>query len=212
MQILHPHSGSSQQYMEVIGDPNRGRPSRCPQCQAKDPLRAHGFYSRTIVDEAFDGVIRIRRYLCQTCLRTVSLLPEWVLPFMRFSIPVIAKTIKARLIQKQSWKIAAGGAPHQRGQHWVRRFAQQAETLSAALTAVTVVSAASSFVSKTLAMLDQIGWRRAHRFLFSDLRMHLLGWGRTLAPHGWRIMVNAASGVPQVRPQTTCSDSENPSG
>lgn len=76
MQMLHPHSGSIQRYMEVIDDPNRGRPADCPQCLAKEPLTAHGFYRRTIVDEGFDGVIRIRRYLCRVCLRTVSLLPE----------------------------------------------------------------------------------------------------------------------------------------
>jgi hypothetical protein len=212
MQILHPHSGSIQQYMNIIADPNQGRPSSCPQCQAKDPLTAHGFYSRTIVDEAFDGVIRIRRYLCQTCLRTVSLLPEWALPFMRFSIPVIAKTIERRLMEKQSWKMAAPAAPPQRGQHWLRRFAQQAEPLSAALAELTAVKPASSFVAKALAMLVQIGWRRAHRFLFSELRIHLLGWGRTLAPHGRQITVKAVNGRSQALPQTTCSDSENPSG
>jgi hypothetical protein len=142
----------------------------------------------------------------------VSLLPEWILPFMRFSIPMIAKTIQARLREEQSWKIAAPAAPHQRGQHWVRRFAQQAEPLSAALAALTPVKVASSFISRTLAMLDQIGWGRAHRFLFSDLRMHLLGWGKTLAPHGRRIIVNVASGIAPVFPQSTCSDSVNPSG
>ena len=144
MQMLHPHSGSIQQYMEIIADPNQGRPSSCPQCAAKDPLTAHGSYSRTIVDEAFDGVIRIRRYLCQACRRTVSLLPEWALPFMRFSIPLMAKTIRTRLMEKQSWKMTAPAAPHQRGQHWVRRFRQHAEPLSLALVAITAVTAAST--------------------------------------------------------------------
>jgi len=168
--MLHPHCGSIQQYMEQIEDPDRGRPSSCPQCRSKERLKAHGFYSRTIVDEAFDGLIRIRRYLCQACLRTVSLLPGWVLPFMRFSIPVIAKTVKARLIENRAWKAAAPAAPYQRGQHWVRR-----------------------------------------RFLFSDLRMHLLGSGRFLAPHGLRITINAVCSTPGAFPQTTCIDSENPS-
>jgi len=210
--MLHPHSGSIQQYMEVVDDPNRGRPSGCPQCRAKEPLTAHGFYSRTIVDEAFDGVIRIRRYLCQACLQTVSLLPEWALPFMRFSIPEIANTVKARLMENRDWKAAAGpGSPYQRGQHWVRRFAKQAEPLSAALAALTAASAAASFVSRALGMLEKIGWMAAHRFLFSDLRMHLLGWGRSLAPHGLRITINEASSTPGAFPQTTCSDSGNPS-
>ena len=73
MQMLHPHSGSIQEYMEQIDDPEVGRPSSCPQCPAKEPMTAHGFYRRTLVDEAFDDVIRIRRYLCQECCRTVSL-------------------------------------------------------------------------------------------------------------------------------------------
>jgi hypothetical protein len=163
------------------------------------------------VDEAFDGLIRIRRYLCQTCLRTVSLLPEWALPFMRFSIPVIAKTVKARLMENRDWKAAAPGSPYQRGQHWVRRFAKQAEPLSAALAALTAVSAAASFVSRALGMLENTGWTGAHRFLFSELRMHLLGWGRSLAPHGLRITINAAFSTPGAFPQTTCSDSGNPS-
>jgi DNA-directed RNA polymerase subunit RPC12/RpoP len=211
MQMLHPHCGSIQQYMEDIDDPDRGRPSRCPQCRAKEPLTSHGFYSRTIVDEAFDGLIRIRRYLCQRCSRTVSVLPEWALPFMRFSIAVIARTVKARLMENRAWKLAAPEAAYQRAQHWVRRFSKQAEPLSSALAALTAVIAAPSFVSKALGMLEKIGWMAAHRFLFSDLRMHLLGWGQSLAPHGLRITINAVSSTPGALPQTTCIDSENPS-
>ena len=207
--MLHPHSGSIQQYMEHIDDPDRGRPSSCPQCPAKEQLTAHGFYSRTIVDEVFDGLIRIRRYLCQACLRTVSLLPEWALPFMRFSVQVIAKTVHARLMENRAWKVAAPGTLYQRGQHWVRRFAKQAEPLSAAMTALTTVSAAASFQSKALDMLEETGWTAAHRFLFSALRMHLLGWGPRLAPHGRRITVNAASSASEAFPQTTCIDLEN---
>ena len=207
--MLYPHDGSIQQYMEQIDDPDRGRPSSCPQCEAKEPLRAHGFYSRTIVDQAFDGLIRIRRYLCQACLRTVSLLPEWALPFMRFSIPEIARTVKARLMEKQAWKIAAPGVPYQRGQHWVRRFSQQAEGLSAALAARTAVIAATSFVLKALGMLEKTGWTAAHRFLFSELRMHLLGWGRSLAPDGRRFTIDADSSALGVLPHTTCSDRKN---
>lgn len=47
-------------------------------------MRAHGFYTRTLVDIAFDGTIRVRRYLCCCCKRTVSLLPEFALPYLRF--------------------------------------------------------------------------------------------------------------------------------
>ena len=49
MQILHPFAGSIQQYAEELADPDRHRPSHCPQCQAKHPLTAHGFYTRTLI-------------------------------------------------------------------------------------------------------------------------------------------------------------------
>jgi len=99
MQILHPFAGSVQQYTEQLADPDRYRPDHCPQCQIKHPLTAHGFYVRTLIDTAFDGVIRVRRYLCEACRRTVSLLPDFVLPYLRSSLTVIALFLVARLFR-----------------------------------------------------------------------------------------------------------------
>ena len=98
MQILHPFRGSIQQYVAEIPDPHRYRPDSCPQCQAGCPLIAHGFYHRTLVDVAFDGVIRVRRYLCRLCKRTISLLPDFALPYLRFSLSVISLFLVARLL------------------------------------------------------------------------------------------------------------------
>ncbi len=172
-------------------------------------MRAHGFYIRTIVDEAFDGVIRVRRYLCQACRRTVSLLPEWALPYMRFSIAEIGRTLKARLTENRVWK---AGESYQRAQQWVRRFEKQAEPLSAAMTALTPVLNASSFALRAMGMLEKAGWIAAHRFVFPDLRMHLLGWPPSLAPHGRRITLDAASGAARLKPHTTCMEKEIHSG
>jgi hypothetical protein len=41
-------------------------------------------------------------------------------------------------------------------------------------------------------MLDSIGWIASHRFLFSQLRAHLLGWPACLAPDGRRITLAPA--------------------
>ena len=189
MQILHPFAGSIQQYAEEISDPDRHRPNHCPQCQAQHSLTAHGFYSRTLVDVGFDDSIRVRRYLCRSCKRTVSLLPEFALPYLRFSIPVVALFLVARLRQGATLTAAAVAAaqsvmPYQRGQFWIRRFQRQATAISAALAALTVPAAAPTFVRRTLDMLQSIGWIAAHRFLFADLRFHLLGWPAFLAPDG----------------------------
>lgn len=197
MQILHPFAGSIQSYAEEISDPNRCRPDHCPQCEANHPLTGHGFYHRTLVGAAFDGVIRVRRYLCRSCRRTVSLLPEFAFPWLRFSVSVIALFLVARLLNGLTLVAAAraaaqAGMPYQRGQFWVRRFQKQAPALSLALAPLAATSAAADFVSRALRMLESIGWIAAHRFLFSQLRAHLLGWPAGLVPAGRRITLAAA--------------------
>lgn len=189
MQILHPFAGSIQEYDQVIADPSRYRPDHCPQCQAGHGLAAHGFYRRTLVDAGFDGFIRVRRYLCRSCQRTVSLLPEFALPYLRFGITVISRFLTARLLEGATLKAAAAAAaqtamPYQRGQFWIRRFQRQAAALCAALAALAAPPAAPNFVARALHMLTSIGWIAAHRFLLAELRMHWLGWPAFLAPDG----------------------------
>ena len=189
MQMLHPFVGSIQQYSEAISDPDRYRPDHCPQCEAKQPLTAHGFYCRTLVDLGFDGVIRVRRYLCLLCRRTVSLLPEFALPWLRFSLTVIALFLAARLLRGCTLAAATAAAsqtamPYQRGQFWIRRFRTQAPALSLALAPLAAPVTAPDFVARALHMLESIGWIVAHRFLLANLRMHLLGWPAFLAPDG----------------------------
>jgi len=199
MQMLHPFAGSVQEYDEQLENPNRYRPGHCPQCQAKHPLTAHGFYTRTLIDAAFDGIIRVRRYLCQACRRTVSLLPEFVLPYLRSSLMVIALFLIARLLRGQTMPGAVATAPppmpYQRGQFWIRRFRAQAEALCAALATLTKPTPASDFVHRALAMLESTGWIAAHRFLFASVRCHLLGWPRSLAPDGRRAAFSSSAAL-----------------
>ncbi len=201
MQILHPFAGSVQQYNDQLSNPDAHRPSHCPQCQTKRPLSAHGFYTRTLIDTAFDGVIRVRRYLCHACQRTVSLLPEFILPYLRSSLMVITLFLVARLLGGQTIEAAAGAAPppmpppmpYQRGQFWIRRFRAQAQTLCAALAALTQPTRAPDFVHRALTMLQSTGWIAAHRFLFDGVRCHLLGWPRGQAPDGRRAAFSSAA-------------------
>jgi len=191
MQILYPFTGSIQQYNEKRTSCHDHRPCSCALCGAKKPLRAHGFYWRTVSGGGFDGVIRVRRYLCLACRRTISLLPEFVLPYVRFAIAVIALFLKARLLDHETLKQAAAAAgdsqmPCQRGQQWVRRFCNQAAAVAAALAALTRPPEAPDFVARAVTMLESVGWLSAHRFLFDRLRMHLLGWPHFLAPDGRR--------------------------
>ena len=193
MQILHPFAGSVQQYLDQLDDPDQHRPACCPQCQAQEPLTAHGFYVRTIIDAAFDGAIRVRRYLCETCRRTVSLLPEFALPYLRSSLAFIAWWLVVHLLPASPPPPtpAPPPMPYQRGQFWLRRFRRQAEALSAALATLATPPPAPNFIERALGMLNTAGWTPAHRFLFADLRQHLLGWPPSLAPDGRRLTLPA---------------------
>ena len=198
MQILHPFLGSAQQYTEEVSNMDRYRPDHCPQCQARQPLTGHGFYRRTLVDVGFDESIRVRRYLCRSCQRTVSLLPHFALPYLRFSISVIALFLIARLLTGHSLKAAAAAAtlaamPYQRGQFWIRRFRKQAEHLCTALAELAAPPTAPTFVTRVLHMLQSIGWMAAHHFLFADLRIHLLGWPAFLVPDGRMVALRPAA-------------------
>jgi len=189
MQILQQLAGSIQQYLQQISDPDLCRPDHCPLCGVLQILISWGFYHRTLVDLGFDGSIPIRRYRCRFCLRTVSVLPEFVLPYLRFSLRTISLFLVARLLNGNSLKAAARAAsqpnmPYPRGQFWIRRFRAQAAALCGALVSRTAAISAATFVEKALRMLQAFGWIPAHRFLFSELRVHLLGWPRSLAPAG----------------------------
>ena len=197
MQILHRTLGSIQQYVRDIQESSAAdcyRLDRCPLCQARSCLLAHGFYYRTLVDKDFDDSIPIRRYLCRVCRRTVSLLPDFVLPYLRHSTVIISLFLVSRLLAGRSLAEAAQaafqpGMPYQRGQFWVRRFRKQAAGLCAALVSLTAAVEATDFVTRALQMLEATGWIAAHRFLFGELRVHLLGWPRFLIPRGVPITI-----------------------
>lgn len=192
MQILHPTRGSIQQYLRDIKESSaagRYRPDRCSLCRARACFLAHGFYYRTLVHVKFDESIPVRRYLCRLCRRTVSLLPDFVLPYLRHSLVIISLFLVSRLLAARSLREAARaalqpGMPYQRGQFWLRRFRKQAAGLCAALASMTATVRAADFVIRALQMLEAMGWIVAHRFLFGQLRMHLLGWPRFLSPSG----------------------------
>lgn len=195
MQMLHRFLAAIQEYVQDIRSRSAAyhyRPKHCPMCQERHPLRAHGFYYRTLVEVEFDGEIPVRRYLCLLCRRTVSLLPQFALPYLRFGIAIVRLFLVARLLEGRTLREAAHAAlqpymPYQRGQAWVRRFRAQVPTLCLDLANLIAVPQAADFVTRALRMLEAIGWIPAHGYLFAELRMHLLGWPPFLAPRGCRV-------------------------
>jgi len=57
----------------------------CPRCGG-DYLRKHGFYARYLILLGFVDPIFIRRYICDACGRTVSLLPSFAHPGRTYGV------------------------------------------------------------------------------------------------------------------------------
>ena len=74
---------------------------------------AHGFYTRTLIDAAFNSVIRVRRYLCQACRRTSPCCPTSSCPIWQSSLMVIALFLIARLPRANH----RGRRPHRTAAH-----------------------------------------------------------------------------------------------
>ena len=73
----------------------------CPNCKAKHRLQRHGFYERNAVEK--DNVYRIPicRLKCSSCGKTVSLLPDFLIPFYQYTLSVVMKRLKERLVEKK---------------------------------------------------------------------------------------------------------------
>ena len=68
-----------------------GAPSKClfKDCGMPMPLKKHGFYTRYLLLSDFSGEIKIRRYICCICNRTVSMLPSFCLPQYTYGVELV---------------------------------------------------------------------------------------------------------------------------
>jgi len=88
VQILFDTEYSPQKYSNGAGQYPEA-PSRCPHCNIPVKMHKHGFYKRYIIVIDYEGYIRIRRYICRGCGRTVSMLPSFCIPRYQYGMIVI---------------------------------------------------------------------------------------------------------------------------
>jgi hypothetical protein len=82
MQIIRAVQVSADHYVSTSFHQRIEPPVECPHCDARDALKALGYYSRNITSTK-RGVLRIfvRRFRCRLCGRTVSILPSFAQPY-----------------------------------------------------------------------------------------------------------------------------------
>jgi len=74
-------------------------PKKCPHkgCGVNVEMKKHGFYSRYLTTLRFRGLIRIRRYRCPKCGRTISMLPSFCIPRLSFGAVFIVMLLRYTL-------------------------------------------------------------------------------------------------------------------
>jgi hypothetical protein len=79
----HEYEGTGGIYPEA--------PEKCPHrdCGMPVRMRKHGYYRRYIFTNTFKGLVRVRRYKCPVCGKTVSMLPAFCLPSFQYGVEVI---------------------------------------------------------------------------------------------------------------------------
>jgi len=66
----------------------------CPLCRYPAPLEKHGFYWRNALFSSREFRIPICRLKCTSCGRTVSILPDFLLPYYQYCLVYIIESLR----------------------------------------------------------------------------------------------------------------------
>ena len=100
MQIIFLTKHKPEDYAEKDG---KGKyppaPKKCPHkdCGISVEMNKHGFYSRFLTTLKYSGLVRIRRYRCPKCGRTVSMLPSFCIPKVSYGTVFIVMLLRYAL-------------------------------------------------------------------------------------------------------------------
>jgi Domain of unknown function (DUF6431) len=161
------------------------RPNECPHCRVVDTLIGHGFYERKALSPTAVYVLRVKRWYCNACQQTVSLLPSFLLRFRHYLLDVVQSVVVTRFEDEASWaqvsqRCAVDRAPSSRTiRRWCDSLAEHASVWWAAIQQTLAEHDAASPLLDPLG--ESAGPRDAPRALLSAA-LHLLAWAKTQWP------------------------------
>lgn len=78
-------------------------PESCPHCTSPHRLVGHGSYQRNAITHRQVIAIRVKRFLCSQCHKTVSILPSFCLPWRHYQTSTIQTVLDSRCTAYSSW-------------------------------------------------------------------------------------------------------------
>ena len=134
MSILADFGCNEQVYIDQDKYKECACPVECPWCGGQNCLTGHGSYQRKAKDEQRVYWIRVKRWFCKNCHRTLSILPNFLFPYRQYLVRVIQGVVVAFYAFGQNWgrvtqTWAHLEAPNLRTmQRWCKAFAGHAPT------------------------------------------------------------------------------------
>ncbi len=181
-QIVVEYREAVQEYLRQGLEQTCVRPTECLICQAIGQMIGHGYYKRQPQDGEQSWEIRIKRWRCKACGKTVSALPSFLLRYRHYLLEVIQRVLISRFVKKAFWddvtaKCSPNGLPVKRTvQRWCASYGEQAGRWLGA-------------VQSTLAQQDSLSaWLDAHGEApqaqnageaLLTASEHLLSWAKT---------------------------------
>jgi transposase-like protein len=134
MSILADYGCNEQTYLDQAKHRESVCPAGCPNCGGEGCLIGHGYYQRKAkgADQAY--LIWIKRWFCKNCRRTLSVIPNFLLPHRQYLVRIVQAVVAAFYESLQSWErvtenCAKNGTPGLRTmQRWCKALARYAPT------------------------------------------------------------------------------------
>jgi hypothetical protein len=182
MPILADFGCNEQNYIHLGKHPASPRPEGCTWCGEKNCLIGHGFYQRKAQDQQRVYVIRVKRWLCKICHRSLSVVPNFLFPLRHYLVRVIQSVVAACFENRLNWKrvvqrSACQGTPALRTlQRWCKAFSGHAP---AWLAGVQTFLAQQDSGSSWLDPQGEAPQAENAATALLTASLHLLAWAKT---------------------------------
>lgn len=119
MILIHHFNLTVEEYANRGADLDVPEIDVCPYCKARTRLQHHGSYDRNAIDSERVYRIPIFRLRCPCCRKTVSLLPDFLIPYYQHTLSTIMDRLKEKVVHDHLIGV------RQLVQFYVKRFLSQ---------------------------------------------------------------------------------------
>jgi len=95
---------SLEEYKQNSDSVDLGRPSQCEACGAEDSFWGHGFYRRKVFQDGTETLVKVPRFLCHLCGKTVSLLFSFLVAFRKHLATTVAEGIEKYSVSEATYR------------------------------------------------------------------------------------------------------------